>query len=90
MSGSRFRSPACGVFFADGDKNGRLAKIASAVGFVGFLPLAIFEWLFNIAMLGLLLFMLTYWIAPQRVSNMLNDTFGRSAQTERLPASHHP
>jgi hypothetical protein len=90
VPGSRFGDPACGAFFAGGDKDGRLTKIAYAVGLVGFLLLTAFEWLFNIAMLGLLLFMLAYWIAPQRVSNMLNDTFGRPAQTKRLPASHHP
>lgn len=78
------------LFFAGSDKNGRLAKAVSAIGSAGFLPLTAFEWMFNIAMLGLLLFTLAYWTAPDRVTNVLADTFGLSGKTERPPASHRP
>ena len=50
------------VFF--GKDNGRLAKTTSVVKSIGMLPVVAFEWIFNLAMLGLLLLMLSYWLAP--------------------------
>jgi len=34
-------------------------------------PVVAFEWVCNLAMFGLLLIMLGYWVAPQRVMDLL-------------------
>lgn len=60
------------VLFLMGRSNhGRLAKITSIGGSIGFLPLIAFEWVANLAMVGLLILMLAYWIAPQPVIDFL-------------------
>ena len=66
------------LFFLNRSNNTRLAKITSIAGTLGFLPLTAFAWVFNIAMLGLLLFMLAYWMAPERVTSMLDGVRSQS------------
>jgi len=57
-----------GLFFLCKDK-GRLAKIASITQSIGMVPVTAFAWATDLAMLGLLLLMLAYFIAPQFVTD---------------------
>jgi hypothetical protein len=59
------------LFFMRRHDQGRLAKISSIAGSIGFSPLIAFEWTFNFAMACLLMLMLAYWIAPQLVADFL-------------------
>jgi hypothetical protein len=59
------------LFFIGRDNQGRLAKIASIAGSIGFSPLVAFEWAINFAMACLLILMLAYWIGPQPVTDFL-------------------
>jgi hypothetical protein len=53
------------LFILGSSDHGRLAKIASIAGSIGFLPVIAFEWASNLAMVCLLILLLAYWIAPQ-------------------------
>ena len=59
-----------GLFSLSKDK-GRLAKISSITQSIGMVPVTAFAWASNLAMFGLLLLMLAYLIAPERVADLL-------------------
>jgi hypothetical protein len=61
------------VLFFLSKGTGRLARTTSITKSIGMLPVVAFEWACNLAMLGLLLLllMLGYWVAPQRVRHLL-------------------
>jgi hypothetical protein len=59
------------VLFFLGEDDGRLAKMTSITKSIGMLPVTAFAWASNLAMFGLLLLALGYWVAPQRVMSML-------------------
>jgi hypothetical protein len=59
------------LFILGKSDRGRLAKIDSIAGLVGFLPLIALEWACNLAMGFVLILILAYWIAPQTVTEML-------------------
>ena len=58
------------LFFLGKDK-GRLARITSIAQSIGMVPVTAFAWACNAAMIGLLLLVLAYWLAPERVTLML-------------------
>ena len=69
-----------------GRDHGRLAKIASIVGSIGFSPLIAFEWVINLAMACLLILMLDYWIASGPVTDFLKEGASEpSRKTETQP-----
>jgi len=76
------------LFFMDRSDQGRLARIAAVAGAIGFLPLRIVEWACNLAMLGVFLFMLAYWIAPQQVHDTLDELIGPPPAKEGTSTSH--
>jgi hypothetical protein len=59
------------LFISGKGQNGRLAKIASIAGSIGFLPIIALEWAYNLAMAALLILILAYSIAPQSVTDFL-------------------
>jgi hypothetical protein len=64
------------LFMLGRGDQGRLTKLASIAGSIGFLPLVAFEWAINLAMACLLILMLVYWIAPQPVTDFLREWLG--------------
>jgi hypothetical protein len=59
------------LFILGKSDRGRLARIDSIAGWVGFLPLIAFQWVCNLATGFVLILILAYWIAPQTITEML-------------------
>jgi hypothetical protein len=78
--------PRVVLFISDRHDHGRLANIASIAGSIGFLPLVVLEWAFNLGMAWLLVLLLAYSIAPRPVMNFLKGQVSEpSKRTETLP-----
>jgi hypothetical protein len=61
------------VLLAQGENvDRRFSRIASIAGSIGFLPLIIFEWACNVAMVVLLPRGFAYLIAPERITAWLD------------------
>jgi hypothetical protein len=65
------------LFILGKSDRGRLARIDSIAGSVGFLPLMAIQWACNLVMGFVLILILAYWSAPQTVTDMLKDPVGR-------------
>jgi multisubunit Na+/H+ antiporter MnhF subunit len=61
------------LFILGKSDRGRLARIDSIAGSVGFLPLLALQWACNLAVGFVLILILAYWIAPQTVTEMLKE-----------------
>ena len=61
------------LFILDKSDRGRLAKIDSIAGSVGFLPLMAIQWACNLVVGFLLILILAYWTAPQTVTDTLKE-----------------
>ena len=59
------------LLFLLGKEDTRLARITSVTKSIGFIPLVAFGWACNLAIFGLLLLMLGYWVAPESVMDLL-------------------
>jgi len=65
------------LFILDKSDRGRLAKIDSIAGSVGFLPLMAIQWACNLVVGFLLILILAYWTAPQTVTDTLKELVSR-------------
>jgi hypothetical protein len=71
------------LFMLRKSNRGRLAKVDSIAGSVGFLPLIAIEWACNLAVGFVLILILAYWVAPQTVTEMFKEgASGPPVQTE--------
>ena len=61
------------LFILGKSDRGRLAKIDSIAGSVGFLPLMAIQWACNLVVGFLLILILAYWTAPQTVTDTLKE-----------------
>jgi len=61
------------LFILGKSDRGRLAKIDSIAGSVGFLPLMAIQWACNLVVGFLLILILAYWTAPQPVTDTLKE-----------------
>ena len=52
------------ILFFLGKDSGWLARVTSITKSIGMVPVVAFEWVFYLAMLGVLLLMLGYWPTP--------------------------
>jgi hypothetical protein len=77
------------LFIRGRNDHGRLAKVASIAGSIGFLPLIALEWALNLASACLLILMLAYSIAPRPVVNFLKQLISQpQKKTETQPAAY--
>jgi hypothetical protein len=65
------------LFILGKSDRGRLAKIDSIAGSVGFLPLMAIQWACNLVVGFLLILILAYWTAPQTVTDTLKELVSR-------------
>ena len=65
------------LFILDKSDRGRLAKIDSIAGSVGFLPLMAIQWACNLVVGFLLILILAYWTVPQTVTDTLKELVSR-------------
>jgi len=65
------------LFILGKSDRGRLAKIDSIAGSVGFLPLMAIQWACNLVVGFLLILILAYWTAPQTVTDTLKELVNR-------------
>jgi hypothetical protein len=65
------------LFILSKSDRGRLAKIDSIAGSVGFLPLVAIQWACNVVVGFLLILILAYWTAPQTVTDTLKELVSR-------------
>ena len=65
------------LFILGKSDRGRLAKIDSIAGSVGFLPLMAIQWACNLVVGFLLILILAYWTVPQTVTDTLKELVSR-------------
>jgi hypothetical protein len=65
------------LFILGKSDRGRLAKIDSIAGSVGFLPMMAIQWACNLVVGFLLILILAYWTAPQTVTDTLKELVSR-------------
>jgi len=65
------------LFILGKSDRGRLAKIDSIAGSVGFLPLMAIQWACNLVVGFLLILILVYWTVPQTVTDTLKELVSR-------------